>query len=275
MAATRWCGKLDLWFDNDRSRTRLIRRQHIGPLAIQQPFYPEHDGSAHVYLLHPPGGIAGGDQLTINCHLASSARTLLTTPGATKFYRSDENLSEQHVHIDVGAGGTCEYLPQETIVFNGAHAAMKTSVSLAADSVYIGWDLVSLGRPAAGERFSTGSFRQRVEIIREDVPIWFERFNLAGIRMTTAQPFVLAERPIMGTMVYAGPSIDNASERVRSALGEGARAVFSVSQLERIIVCRYLGPRMSEAKSLFRRAWEVLRESGLGKHGVAPRIWST
>ncbi|AKK24909.1 urease accessory protein ureD (plasmid) [Pandoraea oxalativorans] len=273
--ANRWCAKLDLWFENDRSKTRLIRRRHTGPLAIQQPFYPEADGAAHVYLLHPPGGIAGGDRLSIHCHLASTARTLLTTPGAAKFYRSDENLSEQHVHIDVGAGAICEYLPQETIVFSGAHASMKTKVSLAADSIYIGWDLVSLGRPAAGERFHTGNFRQSVEIVREDVPIWFERLNLSGTRMLTAQPFVLAERPIMGTMVYAGPAIENAAERVRGALGEGACAVFSVSQLERIIVCRYLGARMSEGKSLFRRAWEVLRECAMGKRGVAPRIWST
>jgi len=275
VSANSWRGKLELWFEHHQSKTRLMRRQHIGPLAIQRPFYPEADGSAHVYLLHPPGGIAGGDQLTIHCHLAPQARTLLTTPGATKFYRSEENPSEQHVQIDVGAGGICEYLPQETIVFNGAHASMKTTVSLAADSVYIGWDFVSLGRPASGERFRAGNFRQCVEIVREDVPIWFERLNLSSARMITDQPFVLGDRPIMGTMVYAGPAIENASERLRSALGEAARHVFSVSELDRVIVCRYLGHRMSEGKSLFRSAWEVLREAGIGKRGVAPRIWAT
>ena len=275
MSANSWRGKLELWFEHHQSKTRLMRRQHIGPLAIQRPFYPEADGSAHVYLLHPPGGIAGGDQLTIECHLAPQARTLLTTPGATKFYRSEENPSEQQVRIDVGAGGICEYLPQETIIFNGAHASMKTIVSLAADSVYIGWDFVSLGRPASGERFRAGNFRQCVEIVREDVPIWFERLNLSSARMITDQPFVLGDRPIMGTMVYAGPAIENASERLLSTLGEAARHVFSVSQLDRVIVCRYLGHRMSEGKSLFRSAWEVLREAGIGKRGVAPRIWAT
>lgn len=275
MSANGWRGKLELWFEHDQSKTRLMRRQHIGPLAIQRPFYPEADGSAHVYLLHPPGGIAGGDRLTIDCHLGPQARTLLTTPGAAKFYRSEENPAEQHVQIDVGMGGLCEYLPQETIVFDGAHASMKTVVSLAADSAYIGWDFVSLGRPASGERFRTGNFRQCVEIVREDVPIWFERLNLSSARMITDQPFVLADRPIMGTMVYAGPAIENASERLRDTLGDAARQVFSVSQLDRVIVCRYLGKRMSEGKALFRCAWEAFREAGIGKRGVAPRIWAT
>lgn len=252
-----------------------MRRRHTGPLAIQRPFYPEADGSAHVYLLHPPGGIAGGDQLAIECHLGLQARALLTTPGATKFYRSEENPSEQQVRIDVAAGAICEYLPQETIVFAGADASMKTKVSLAADSIYIGWDFVSLGRPASGERFGTGRFRQCVEIVREDVPVWFERLNLSGAEMITDQPFVLAGQPIMGTMVYAGPVIENATERLRAALGDAARHVFSVSQLDRVIVCRYLGNRMSQGKSLFRCAWDTLRESGIGKRGTAPRIWAT
>ncbi len=275
MAANSWHGKLELWFEHQQGRTRLMRRQHVGPLAVQRPFYPEADGSAHVYLLHPPGGIVGGDQLAIDCHLAPQARALLTTPGATKFYRSEEHPSEQHVRIDVAAGAICEYLPQETIVFAGANAFVRTRASLLADSVYIGWDFVSLGRPASGERFGTGSFRQSVELVREGTPIWFERIEISGEEMIKDQPFVLAGKSIMGTMVYAGPAIENASERLRDTLGDAARRVFSVSQLDRVIVCRYLGDHVSQAKSLFRCAWDVLREAGIGKRGIAPRIWAT
>lgn len=275
MTANSWRGNLELWFEHHQGATRLTRRRHIGPLAVQRPFYPEADGSAHVYLLHPPGGIAGGDQLAIDCHLAPRARALFTTPGATKFYRSEEKLSEQQVRINVAAGAICEYLPQETIVFAGAYASMKTKVSLAADSIYIGWDFVCLGRPASGERFEVGHFRQRVEVVREDVPIWFERLEISSAEMITDQPFVLAGQPIMGTMIYAGPTLENASERLRETLGDAARHVFSVSQLDQVIVCRYLGNRMSQGKSLFRCAWDILREAGIGKRGVAPRIWAT
>ncbi len=275
MAANSWRGKLELWFEHQEGRTRLVRRQHVGPLAVQKPFYPETDGSAHVYILHPPGGIAGGDQLVIDCHVAPQARTLLTTPGATKFYRCEQDPSEQQIRIDVAAGAICEYLPQETIVFAGANASMRTKATLMADSVYIGWDFVSLGRPASGEKFAAGQFRQSVEIVREGVPVWFERIDVSGAEMMKDQPFVLAGQPIMGTMVYAGPAIENASERLRDTLGDAARHVFSVSQLDRVIVCRYLGGQMSQGKALFRCAWDALREAGIGKRGIAPRIWST
>lgn len=275
MSVSSWQGKLELWFEHHDGKTRLMRRRHSGPLAIQRPFHPEADGTAHAYLLHPPGGIAGGDRLAIECQLAAGARALLTTPGATKFYRNDAKPSEQTVRITVAAGASCEYLPQETIVFDGAYASMKTRVSLAADSIYIGWDFVSLGRPAAGERYASGTFEQSVEIVRDDAPIWFERLIVPGSRLAAELAFVLAGKPILGTMVYAGPLVENLDERLRDALGKPARTVFSISQLERVLVCRYLGERMSEGKSLFRRAWEVLREAGIGKSVVAPRIWAT
>lgn len=273
--ASGWQAELELWFANAHGKTRLMRRRHCGPLAVQRAFHPEADGSAHVYLLHPPGGVAGGDRLNITCHLAPEARAVITTPGATKFYRSESGTSTQHISIDVGPGGTCESLPQETILFEGADAAITTRVTLAANAAYIGWDIVSLGRPAVGERFLTGRLRQRVEIYREGEPIWFERMALSGAPEGLDTPFALAGRPIVGTMVYAGPALENTVERIRDSLGEAARGVFSVSQLERVIVCRYLGDRMSEGKALFLQAWSILREGGLRKSAVAPRIWAT
>src|SRR5690606_16444663 len=117
-------------FEHNREVTRLMRRRHVGPLAVQRAFYPEKDGSAHVYLLHPPSGVAGEDVLDISCFLGRGARTVLTTPGATKFYRSERGQSTQTTRIDVGEGGICEYLPQETIVFDGAKASIGTKVFL-------------------------------------------------------------------------------------------------------------------------------------------------
>jgi urease accessory protein len=270
-----WRAELELWFERNHGMTRLMRRRHVGPLAIQRPFHPETDGSAHVYLLHPPGGVAGGDQLDIRCHVGPQARTVLTTPGATKFYRSQHGRSAQQTTIDVGAEAICEYLPQETILFDGADASISTRVTLAADSVYMGWDFVSLGRPAAGESFVSGHAHQRVEIVREGRLIWFEQLRLSGDMAMTGAPFAFAGRPIIGTMIYAGPMVEDTVERIRSLLGDAARRVFSVSQLERVIVCRYLGNRMSEGKSLFLHAWDVLRETGIGKRAAAPRIWAT
>jgi urease accessory protein len=270
-----WHAELELWFEHSRNETRLMRRRHVGPLAVQSPFYPEEDGSAHIYLLHPPGGVAGGDRLDIRCHLGEHARVVLTTPGATKFYRSEEARSIQHLTIEVDAGGMCEYLPQETILFNGADASTFTDISLAADSVYMGWEFVSFGRPASAERFTSGRARQRVRIMREGRPIWFEQFNLASPAQAMDSPFAFAGQPIVGTMVYAGPILENTGAKIRDLLDESARRVFSTTELERVLVCRYLGNRMAEGKALFARAWDVIREAGVGKRAVAPRIWAT
>ena len=275
MSSGGWHAELELWFANAHGKTRLVRRRHCGPLAVQRAFHPEADGSAHVYLLHPPGGVAGGDNLEITCHIAPEARAVLTTPGATKFYRSERGTSTQRTVIDVGAGATCENLPQETILFEGADAAVITRVTLAEDSAYIGWDFVSLGRPAAKERFLAGRLRQRVEIFRGDEPIWFEQVAFSSAPHVLDAPFAFAGHPIAGTMVYAGPMLDDTVERIREGLGEAASGVFSASQLERVIVCRYLGERMSEGKALFLQAWSILREHGLRKKAVAPRIWAT
>ncbi|MCZ7471511.1 urease accessory protein UreD [Agrobacterium sp. O3.4] len=252
-----------------------MHRRHSGPLAVQRAFHPESDGSAHVYILHPPGGVAGGDVLDINCRLAPQARCVLTTPGATKFYRTDGGASVQRTQIDVGENGICENLPQETILFEGADASINTRVTLAGNAVYAGWDFISLGRPAAGERFVTGGLQQRVEIFRDGELIWFERMAFSRSPEILDAPVFFAGRPIVGTMVYAGPALENTVECIRETLGTQATGVFSVSQLEHVIVCRYLGQRMSEGKALFLQAWSILRERGLMKKAVAPRIWAT
>jgi urease accessory protein len=270
-----WPAELELWFASSAGKTRLVRRRHFGPLMVQRPFHPEKDGTCHVYLLHPPGGVAGGDRLDLSFHLDAGARALLTTPGATKFYRSEHGVSAQSAHVEVGAGAVCEYLPQETIVFDGADARIETRISLASDATYVGWDFLCLGRPAAGERFETGRLSQRIEIRRDGRPIWFERLELRGGSPLMGAAFALAGQPTWGTMIHAGAIAEDAAEQVLAAVGEAGRGVFSISQLEDVVVCRYLGPRVSDGKALFVRAWNVLRTSGQGKAADMPRIWAT
>jgi urease accessory protein len=268
-----WLAELELWFALSAGKTRLVRRRHFGPLVVQRPFHPEKDGTCHVYLLHPPGGVAGGDRLELRFHVEAGARALLTTPGATKFYRSEHSAGTQSTHVEVGSGAVCEYLPQETIIFDGGDARLETSVSLASDATYVGWDFLCLGRPAAGERFETGRLSQRIEIRRCGKPIWFERLELHGNSPLLKAAFALAGEPTWGTMIYAGAVAEGAAEQVRAAIGEST--VFSVSQLDDVVVCRYLGPRVGDGKALFARAWNVLRTLGQGKPADAPRIWAT
>lgn len=270
-----WIAELELWFDIIAGKTRLARRRHLGPLVVQRPFHPEADGTCHVYLLHPPGGIAAGDALRISMHLAERARAVLTTPGAAKFYRTDGGRSEQRLAIDVADGAVCEYLPQETIVFDGAEATIDTRVDLAGSATFAGWEMVSLGRPAAGETFTRGRVTLRTQIWRDGRPIWFERLNIAGGSELLSEPLSLGGHPIVATMIYAGPLPEDTADSIRSALGDNLDACFSVSQLEDVIVCRYLGTSTFAAKALFARVWDCLRIRAQGKAASAPRIWAT
>lgn len=271
----RWKAELELWFSHSAGKTRLARRRHLGPLMVQSPFHPERDGTCHVYLLHPPGGIAGGDELAIGIHVGPSSRVLLTTPGATKFYRSAESESRQATRLDVAPGGVCEYFPQETILFDGARAVAETQVTLSGNASYSGWDFFCLGRPAAQERFDSGRLQQRIEITRDGRPIWFERSSIAGGSGLLQAAHALAGQPVWGSFVHAGAVHEQAAERVRQAVGPGHEQRFSVSQLEDVVVCRYLGPQAAEGKALFARAWDALRLASHGKAAVTPRIWAT
>lgn len=269
-----WPAKLDLRFDVAGNRTRLAARSHSGPLMVQRPFYPEADGTCHVYLLHPPGGLAGGDELDIAIHAGTAARVVLTTPGATKFYRSTHGRSVQRVSFDIGENAVCEYLPQETILFDGADADIAMRATLATGATFVGWEFLCLGRPAARERFESGTVSQRVEIRRAGRLVRFERFGLTGGSTQLDARFALSGHPVVGTMIYVGAPDDDVTERVRATVGDAA-GVFSVSQLTDAVVCRYLGPQASEGKMLFARAWDALRIVGQGKRANAPRIWAT
>ncbi len=263
MAANGWRGSLALWFEHQEGRTRLMRRRHVGPPAAQRTFYPENDGSARVHLLHPSRGC----QLEIDCHLAARAQAVLTTSAPVRILRSRQRPSEQLLRVHVAEGALCEYVPAETIVHPGAEGSMRTRAELAADAVYIGWDMVTFARPAANEHAGAGTFWQSVEIVRAGEQIWFERCCISGPEWAQGAPFGVAGEPIIGTLVYAGPTLAAAAARIRERVGEEMRHAFSVSELERVVVCRYLGDQMSQAKSLFRSAWNALRESGL-HHGA-------
>lgn len=271
MAANDGRGSLELWFESQDGKTRLTRRRRAGPLAVQRTFYPQTDASAHVYLLRP----AGACQLEIDCHLAARAQAVLTTPRPTLLHRGRQRTCELLLRIDVAEGAVCEYLPQETIVGAGADSSVSTRADLAVDAVYIGWDVVRFARPTAADRLGAGRLHHSVEIVREGERIWFERCCVSGPEAVGGAPFALAGEPIIGTLVYAGPTPGEAAARIRDAVNGQVRHVFSVSQMEGVVVCRYLGDQMSQAKTLFSAAWKALHDAGLGKPGVAPRSQAT
>jgi urease accessory protein len=270
-----WQAALALDFRRDDARTVLARRSARGPLQVQRPFYPE-GGVCHVYLLHPPGGVVGGDRLEITADLGAGAQALLTTPAAGKFYRSAGGLAEQSQHFIVGEDATLEWLPQETIVFDGALARGATRIDLAPGARFIGWEIACLGRPASGERFARGLFEQRLEVYRGGRPVLLERNRYDGGGAVLHAPWGLAGCPVAGMLLCAGGDEDDLAA-LRDALSEEDRPgeMTGVTRVEDMLVVRFIGLQAEHARARLTRAWEVLRPRRLGLAAQRPRIWNT
>lgn len=274
-AAGGWEARLSLFLQQQRDRTVLARRSHRGPLAVQRPFYPEADGTCHVYILHPPGGIVGGDSLTIETDIDANARCLVTTPGATKIYRSNGRQASIRQVLTVATGGMLEWLPQETIVFNGSHSIATTDVHLQPGAEFCGWDIACLGRPAAGETFADGNYRQVLRIWRDNDPVLIESNVIDGGSALLSAAWGLAGFTVSGTFAFVTGD-RQALPLLRERLaGEHTDCRFSVTQMREVLVARYLGHSAEQAKALFSETWSLLRSAVCQRSVVRPRIWDT
>ena len=226
----------------------------------------------HAIVVHPPGGIAGGDELELNVRAGEGASVLLTTPGATKWYRTAGACAKQSVALDVR--GRLEWLPQETIVFDGALAQASCEVDLAADAGLIGWDIVCLGRTGSGERFRRGSYRSSIGIRREGKLLWLERARIDGGGRLLESPAGLAGSPVFGTLFVSFPLVEKAiledMRKQNPVEGKGA-----VTMLPGILLARYLGDSSEAARRYFIALWRILRPRLTGLEAIEPRIWQT
>lgn len=271
-----WQAKLGLGFERRGGETILARREHLGPLRIQKPLYPEGPELCHAIVLHPPAGICGGDQLRIDVDVGADAQALLTIPGAGKWYRSAGAEAAQAVNIRVGAGGTAEWLPQESIVFDGAEARMRTVVDLAEGARYLGVETLCLGRRASGETFGRGSLHLASDIRLAGQPVWHERGHIEGGAALLHSPIGLAGFSVCSTVLAVG--IATPAETLiacRGATSTEEAAQFGVSALPQVFVARYLGHSAEAARQWFIKLWKHLRPVFIGRDMAAPRIWNT
>jgi urease accessory protein len=270
-----WAAELALRFAVRGERTELVERRHVGPLRVQRPFHPEPSGACHVYVLHPPGGVVGGDQLALDVSVESGAHALLTTPAATKLYRSAGPRARVVQSLQVAGGARLEWLPHENIAFSAAHAALTTRVDLARGARFLGWEMLCLGRPASGEVFERGEVAQRIEILVGGKLAYCERGSYAAGSEVLSAAWGLQGQPVTGTFVAAGVDVSEHADELRAVLGVEAPGLAAVSCMGELTVVRYLGPSTEQARGCFVRAWEVLRPRVLGVPTSAPRIWAT
>ena len=158
-----WHAALSLDYLNENRRT-VARYQHNGPLRILKSLYPEGDTICHNVLVHPPGGLVGGDTLDMQVTVGAGAHGLVTTPGATRFYKSEAGLATQQLHAHVEDGARLEWLPLEALAYSGCDALNRARFTLAPTAELMTWDITALGLPATGQPFVQGRFRQHLEI---------------------------------------------------------------------------------------------------------------
>ena len=266
-----WHAELELGYARFGDCTRPVQRRHNGPLRVQKHLYAEGPEVCQHIIVHPPGGIAGGDRLDISAHAGRNAWVQLTSPGAAKWYRSGGPAS-QTVNLRADAGATLEWLPQETIVYSAAQAELKTCIDLEADARLFYWDMTALGRPAASERFDHGYFQAQLDIRRDGRLLWHERQRIGGADGLLESPIGLDGHPVFATLIATGEIDADLLERCRELPG---RVRGDLTQLPGLLVGRCLANEALHARSWLIALWQLLRPELLEREAMPPRIWNT
>ena len=273
--ASGWPARLDLDYGFTGDKTVLRRQSRKGPLFVQKPFYPEGSGTCHTYVLHPPGGVVGGDVLELHVSMGTLSHAVITTPAAGKFYRSAGPEAIQINQFSVAAGAALEWLPQETIIYNDARVRTRTTVFLEKGAEFIGWEMICLGLPACKQPFSDGRFDQRFEIWRGKTPLLVEPLRITCPDSMMTAPWGLAGQPVSGTLAATTDRPDLLESLQRCAAGQPGPDLFSSTQIQALTVCRYSGQDVYAGLKFFRQAWQILRPEVTGRKACPPRIWAT
>lgn len=265
-----WRADLRLRFAARGARTLLIERSHLGPLVVQRPFYPE-DGVCHVYIVHPPGGVVGGDELTIRVKADSGSNVLLTTPAAAKFYRSEGAIAHQNQTLELD-DASIEWLPQESIYFNAARVRGATCVKLRGESRFIGWEIACLGLPAREQEFGEGMLRLGFELEVDGVPRLVDRLRIDGESTARTAAWGLGGHKAIGTLL-ACPADPAMRDLVRG--NERSDVAIACSLVDGVLVCRALGAQAELVRRSLTKIWQRIRPALMRREVVVPRIWKT
>ncbi|WP_295888915.1 urease accessory protein UreD [uncultured Thiohalocapsa sp.] len=253
-------------------RTVLARKHQRGPLTLQRAFHPE-GAPCHLYPLHPPGGVVGGDTLDIRLSVAAGAHALVTTPGAAKFYRSAGDTARQTQVLRVESGGVLEWLPQPAILFPGARVRAQTDIRLHGDARCIAWELISLGRPVIGERFGHGALDAAFRLARDGRPQLAERLRV-DTPADLDRGSGLRRHAVTGTFVATGAAAPDL-EAAHAVVADAAAVLIGVTRLDDLLVARALADTTEPVQRVFCALWSALRPRLLGRGAVPPGIWAT
>lgn len=273
-----WNASLALDYTRHADKT-VAHFRHDGPLRILQSLYPEGEAICHNVIVHPPGGLVGGDTLDLTFTAGAGAHGLVTTPGATRFYRSQGEPALQRTRITLDEGARMEWLPLETIAYSGCLAENRLTLQLAPGAELLGWDVIAFGLPAARQPFAQGHFSQHIEV----PGVWLERARIsAADTLLLDSPLGLARQRCMASLFFvAGSKLER--KRREQAL-DAARQVIDTHALSatagatspdgQVVVVRVLAPMVEPAMDLLKQVWKAWRGHFWNQSAPSPRIWS-
>ncbi len=272
-----WQANLSLDYKAEQGRT-VLRHQHDGPLRILKSLYPEGDSICHNVIVHPPGGLVGGDVLDIRVRVGEGAHGLISTPGATRFYASDEQWATQRVRISLEPGARLEWLPLEAIAYPGCRAQNDWQANLAEGAELLAWDVTALGLPSAGQPFTRGHFEQQLRI----PGLWLEQAQIdANDQCLLNSPLGLGGLRCMGTLLLAAGS-EITRERREALLGNVREVLLGAPEEVRVaatcpngrmLVVRAMAPMVEPLMACLQLVWRDLRPAAWDIPGQVPRIW--
>lgn len=283
-----WAARLELeaWRDGDSTRTR---NRHSGPLRLLKSLYPEGPAVCHEVMVHPPGGIVGGDSLDLELNLQRAAHVLVSTPGATRWYRSDGRPARQHTRLRLAAGARLEWLPAETIAHPGCLATNRVELDLAPGAEAMLSELLVLGLPASNEAFAddaSGFYEQHLEWPGR----WLERGAIrARDRRLLASPLGLGGQPVLATLAFAACDAEADSPAARARRGARQAALLDAAREcidaapglsagatapnPDVLLLRVVAPRAEPAQQLLRAVWARWRGLAWGLRAPGLRLW--
>lgn len=266
-ATSGWRAHICCSFEAGPNKT-FVRREHTGPLSVQRPFYPE-GRTAHVYLLHPPGGVVGGDGLEVDVSVSQQASGLITTPGATKFYRSEGSTARVLQRMQIQ--GDLEWFPQENIFFNGSNVSQNTEIDLNGNGTLAFWEINCFGRLAGDQPFIDGRVVTRLSVRRNDHLLFHDRLNIEGGQCLNRLTG-LRGRTVSGMLLLNSLPPESVNTAVTLLSDDPS---FSCTSIGDLLIVRYVGDSTEQAKSGFIKVWSYYRMALSRRAACVPRIWAT
>lgn len=270
---TGWAAALELAYALRDGQTVPVRRWHEGPLRVQKHFYPEGPAVCQQIIVHPPGGIAGGDRLRIDLEVGPGAQVQLTSPGAAKWYHGYGRSAEQALTARVADAALLEWLPQETILFNGAQPRLTNRFELQGNARLMLCDVVCLGRNAGNQPFQEGVWQQHSQITRDGRLLWHEQIRCSAEDGWLQHALGMGGFSVVGNLLWVGPALD--TEQLEACRAVTAAGQFGVTQLADIGMARIVCAEAEAAHAWLRAIWALVRPHVAGRAAVPPRIWQT